>query len=568
MGARADRIVILRRSILAFACVALIWAAVVAVTGGFVIDTAWLRLSSRDPLRPLVAGVALLLLYGLRFRGEWRTDTALLARVPWPMTCAFLAAGTTLTAGLALTTTIAGGPDASGFVSQAALFAAGRLTRPMPEWAARAPWNDPPSTASPVGYRPSSRTEGLAPTYPPGLSIVMAVAHIVGGPSAVFVVVPIMGAIAVWATFLLGSHTAGRWEGAIASVLLALSPTFLTMLLQPMSDVPAMACWVLALLAAVRRRPAAAGLAVALALLIRPNLAPAAIVPAALLLAGAQRMHHAVVFACTVAPGAAIVAGLNWHYYGSPLQTGYGPLAQYYAIDHVMPNAMQYGRWLVTTQTPFIALWLLMPFVRRSAPDRGRLLAVTMVFPVVIVAQYLPYLIFHPFEWWYLRFLLPAYPAIFIGLAAVVVTVAQRMRPRALAPALPILIVAVIGWHGWTVAAQAEMLGRKRGDQRYARAVAFVERLPRDAVIVSLSHSGTISHYTGRDVLRFEALDGSSLDRAVAHLAGLGKPTYFVGDPFEVEMLREQFRGSTTLDALQSGPLADLGGAVVYLLRP
>ena len=41
----------------------------------------------------------------------------------------------------------------------------------------------------------------------------------------------------------------------------------------------------------------------------------------------------------------------------------------------------------------------------------------------------------------------------------------------------------------------------------------------------------------------------------------------FVGDLFEVEMLREQFRGSSTLDALESGPLADFGGAVVYLLR-
>jgi hypothetical protein len=560
--------VILRRSILVLACVALMWAVVVAVTGGFVINTAWLRLSSRDALRPLVAGVALLLLYGLRFRGEWRTDTALLARVPWPMACAGLAAGATLTAGLALTTRIAGGPDASGFVSQAELFAAGRLTRPMPEWATRAPWNNAASTASPVGYRPSSRTQALAPTYPPGLSMLMAAARIVGGPSAVFVVVPIMGAIAVWATFLLGSRVAGRWEGAIASVLLAVSPAFLTMLLQPMSDVPATACWVLALVAAVRQRPAAAGLAVALALLIRPNLVPAAIVPAALLFAAAQRMPHAVAFACTVAPGAAIVAGLNWHYYGSPLQSGYGSLAQYYAIAHMMPNAVQYGRWLVITQTPFVALWLLLPFVGRSAPDRRQLLVVTTVFPVVIVALYLPYLIFQPFEWWYLRFLLPAYPAIFIGLAAVVVTVAQRLRPRSLAPALAILIVAVIGWHGWTVAAQAEMLGRKRGDQRYARAVAFVERLPHDAVILSLSHSGTISLYTGRDVLRFEALDGASLDRAVEYFAGLGRATYFVGDLFEVDMLREQFRGSTSLDALESGPLADLGGAVVYPLSP
>ncbi|MGH8185089.1 MAG: hypothetical protein ACREUC_00890, partial [Steroidobacteraceae bacterium] len=247
---------IVRRSILVIGCIALTWAAVVALTGGFVINAAWLRLSSRDALRPLVAGVALLLLYGVRFRGEWRTDAALLARVQWPMVCAAVAAGATLIAGLALTTRIAGGPDASGFVSQAALFASGRLTHPAPEWAPDAPWRNATSSASPVGYRPSERTNALAPVYPPGLSIIMAATQIVAGAPAVFFVVPIMGAIAVWATFLLGARVAGRWEGAMASVLLASSPAFLTMLLQPMSDVPATACWVVALLAATGQRPA------------------------------------------------------------------------------------------------------------------------------------------------------------------------------------------------------------------------------------------------------------------------------------------------------------------------
>lgn len=557
---------ILRRSILVIAVIALMWAAAVAATGGFVIETAWLRMSSRDAVRPLIAGAALLLLYGVRFRGAWRTDTARLARVPWPTACAGIAAGATLVAGLALTTRIAGGPDASGFVSQAALFANGRLTRPAPQWAADAPWTNATLSASPVGYRPSERTNGLAPVYPPGLSMIMAAVQIVAGASAVFFVVPVMGAMTVWATFLLGSRVAGQWEGAIASALLAFSPAFLTMLLQPMSDVPATLCWTLALLAATRQRPGAAGIATALAVLIRPNLVPAAAIPAVLLLAGANRIRDAAVFAGAIVPGATVIAGLNWYYYGAALQSGYGSLSYLYSTEEIVPNAMQYGRWLVMTQTPVVALWMLLPFIRRAAPGRRPFLIVTMAFPLVVLGLYLPYVRFQAFEWWYLRFLLPAYPAMFVGIAAVMVAAVCHVRQGLLKVALPVLIVAAVCWHGWHVAARDEMLDRRRGDQRYARAVAFVERLPRGAVILSVSHSGTISFYTGRDVLRFEAIDSGSLDSALGYLDGLDKKVYFAGDVFEVDLLRQRFRGSIALQALDAGPLADLGGAVVYLL--
>jgi len=330
--------------------------------------------------------------------------------------------------------------------------------------------------------------------------------------------------------------------------------------------VPATACWTLALASALRRHPAAAGVATAFAILIRPNLVPAAVIPALVLFQLTGRMRDLLVFAYTVAPAPAIIAGLNWQYYGSPLQSGYGSLSYLYASDRIVPNAIQYGRWLVMTQTPLIALWLFAPLVQRESPARPAFLLVTIGFPLAVLGLYLPYLQFQSFEWWYLRFLLPAYPCVMIAIAAVVVTAARRIQVGAPAFAVAALLTAALCWHGVNLASRAEMLDRKRGDQRYARAVAFVQRLPREAVILSLAHSGTISLYTGRDVVRFEAIEPASLDRAMAHLRSTGRRVYFVGDLFEVELLRDRFRGSATLAAFDAGPVADVGGAVVYEL--
>ena len=67
-----------------------------------------------------------------------------------------------------------------------------------------------------------------------------------GGRDAVFLVVPVLGAAAVWLMFLLGSRVAGPTAGALAAVLFAASPIFLFQVVQPMSDVPATAWWLLA----------------------------------------------------------------------------------------------------------------------------------------------------------------------------------------------------------------------------------------------------------------------------------------------------------------------------------
>src|SRR5207237_8404761 len=114
------------------------------------------------------------------------------------------------------------------------------------------------------GHIPSPTVRGAAvPMCPPGLSMMMAPAMYIAGapasyvgagfsrPNLVFAIVPAFGALLIVATFMLGARFGAR-VGLASALLVACSPAFLFQLMQPMSDVPATALWLLALAFATR----------------------------------------------------------------------------------------------------------------------------------------------------------------------------------------------------------------------------------------------------------------------------------------------------------------------------
>ena len=75
-------------------------------------------------------------------------------------------------------------------------------------------------------------------------------------------------------TFAFGRRAVGSDVVALwGAGLVATSPVFLYQLMNAMSDVPVTAFYMLALTLAVARRPLASGLAMSVAIAIRPNLA-------------------------------------------------------------------------------------------------------------------------------------------------------------------------------------------------------------------------------------------------------------------------------------------------------
>ena len=175
-----------------------------------------------------------------------RACSAWIARIDHRFAAMALTLGT-FAIGVTYATTAAIASDSYGYVSEADLWLRSDLRIPQP-WAAEAPWPNSARTFSPIAYRPAGtgNPTDLVPVYSPGLPLLMAAAKSVGGQGAVFLVVPLAGAVLVLATWGIGRRWGSSATGLIAALFVASSPIFLCMLAVPMSDVPAAACWTLA----------------------------------------------------------------------------------------------------------------------------------------------------------------------------------------------------------------------------------------------------------------------------------------------------------------------------------
>ena len=572
----ATALIVVRKSMLMIACAAAAWAVALTVFGGVNARVLGILIRSNNPRR--VAVIALVALAGYvlaggrirrttlrRFAGA---ASALIAGViRRPALVAAVIAGAFTALALSESTRIAGGSDAYGYVSQADLWLARDLVTEQP-WVGEVPWPHADWSFAPLGYRPAETGNAgeIVPTYAPGLPLILAVAKLVGGQCALFAVVPLLGGLSLLATFGIGRHLVTPWAGVAAALFVATSPTVLGVSFEALSDVPAMGAWASAFYLLIARpvrglEPLAPGLAAAVAILIRPNLVPLALPMGAWYfirrgVPGESRFVPSALFALGVLPSIAGIALLNDRFYGSPLASGYGELEDLFAWAHVGPNVRRYLSWLVETQSPFAlagiaALTLPVPWLWRSAQDR-RILWVIGVFVAMLWGQYFTYQVWE--HQGFLRFLLPSWPFIMVGLAAVIVAVHARLAASRWQPiATVVMTLATVLLGAWTFAsaARGEVFGQWRGAQPEAPLGQLVRtHTVENSVVLVWERSGTIRYYSGRTTLRYDFLEGEWLDRAVAWLAERGVHVYAVLDPNHVEQCRRRFAGQKTLAAL------------------
>ena len=314
--------------VLAVVVIATLYAVTIAVTGGFNFQIAGMRLRSRSWVRPALlalAGVAVLVLL---IRDRLPAISARVSRLlessgvaTWPTWLTVAATAWALAAGVVFGTFASGGADSYGYVAQARLFAHGHLTDTIPS-SADYTWPNVESTFTPLGFRPGLIRGVIAPTYPPGFPLLLAPLAACS-ERLIYLLVPVFGALLVWNIYRMGAALGDPPAGAMAAALLSVSPTFLYQVVQPMSDVPAAACWLGALLLAVRGTSYAAagsGAICSLAILIRPNLAPLAglIATAAIFSRSSFRLRRAVLFAGALVPGLVTLGWIQNVRYGSP----------------------------------------------------------------------------------------------------------------------------------------------------------------------------------------------------------------------------------------------------------
>jgi hypothetical protein len=529
---------------------------------------------------------------------------------------ALVAAAATLAVGLAAGAQVAGGADSAGYLAQARLWTEGRLhvTEPVSQWAR---WPIADWTLSPLGYRPGTSRGTIVPFYPPGYPLAMASTQTLARtPRAVFVVVPLLGALAVWLTFLVGRRLHDPATGMWAALLLAANPVFLFQLVQPMSDVPATAWWLA--VAVLVTRPGAprgavwsllGGLAASAAILTRPNTAPLALVPAVWIALGARadvprrpndaarlgtgarlRAGASAWFVAGLLPGLAALAWFNDALYGSPFRSGYAGTGISFSIRHAGANLSQYAAWLWQTHDFIILLGILALAViavlgvgrRRTAVPGFGLYATGFV--GILFGSYV---LFTPFDnWTYLRYLLPAFPllAVFgvwlLREGTGVVNPGDAGSHEASDAALAgshghagrrvagILLAVLVADSLW-MATRVGVLDVKAGERRYPEVAGYFRRqVGADRIVIGLQHTGSLRYYAGATTVRFDLLDHEWLDRAVAAMAAHGRGPVVVLEEWEEALFRERFKGQSW-GALDWPPRVQFdGSAIVHLYDP
>jgi hypothetical protein len=471
--------------------------------------------------------------------------------------------------GITLGTFAAGGADAYGYVSEAYLWSAGMVPRPIP-MTMELPFRVSDQMQAPLGYTVGQEPHTMVPTYAPGLPLLMALA-LLAGPCGPYFVVPLCAAMFVWFTWRLGARAGGPANGVISALILATSPVVLFQNLSPMSDVPAGAFWTAGLWFALGPRwrdTIASALFVAVGLLIRPNLAALCAVPLLQVVLTNRHRHWWLRAAAFLLPLVAVaigIAALNTYYFGAPLNSGYGPAANLYKVSNVWPNLKLYGSWLWQSESRGVpvALLALVPALMRSV-DR----AVIWICALMCAATFACYVSYSQFHvWWFLRFLLPAGGAFAVLIASAFTCIARAFRRPygqvVAAAALALFVAARVSF----AEDKGSFGSMRQGERRYIDIGEFVERhLPENAALFSMQHSGSLRFYSGRVTLRYDWVEKEWARDVPAAVERAGYHPFLVIDDWEIPDLRQ--RWGLPLDAPLPWPISarmrELGGVTVF----
>ena len=546
-----------------------LWSILTSLTQGFFLEWHGIRLSSRSPTRPFLVTLLVLAWAVWRYGREGIARDLAFFRLEidltrWATPLALLVSFLTLGVGLTWATRVAGGSDSWGYLSEAKLWADGDLIVEQPI-ASQVPWPRANETFAPLGYIPKGNDGTIVPIYAPGYPMLMALLSTLH-PGAIFWVVPLAGALLVWMSYRLGRALGGPAAGLVTCTLVATSPAFLLLLVAPMSDVVVASLWLTALVIAIPNRPdtwLGAGTVSSLAILVRPNTAPlAAIFFAGALwnwrdtqaLAGVRaRFMKVLAYGTGTVPGVLSVAAIQTALYGGPFKSGYGPATDLFAWSNFVPNSVNYLRWLLESETPIVCLALAAPFFVTGAPKRW-LLMMTALCAVGTWTCYVFYLVFD--AWWFLRFLLTAFPCILAMTAVSLTGLASRTGSWAEVPVAAAILATVVVWRvGY--AQDAGVFRSWQHERRYVAAGEHIsQHLDRNAILYSGQHSGSLRYYAQRLTLRWTVLDAAWMDRSISPLKEMGYRPYFVLEDGELDEFRSALAGKSRYGSLDWPPLA------------
>ena len=433
-----------------------------------------------------------------------------------------------------------GGADSYGYVSASRMIASGRLlgSAPIAEWLSA---SNRMALASPLGWTPSPDGTGIAPSFPIGVSAIMALFTLIGGDSAVFFVSPVMGVITLWLVYRLAGDWFDAETGLFAAALVAWNPLFITYAKQPMSDVPATMWVMLALFLAVRSSTLTAfgaGLAAGAAVITRPALlAAAALIPLTAYRGESARQRFCAGSA-GLAIGVVITMAIQNHFFGSPFSTGYGSASALFSVAHVKTNLGIFVRHGWTIVGPlFIPGLIIGLFASRPEPRSRPLL--------IFGAVTLPYLFYLPFDHWEtLRFLLPGLVPLTVVVADGLMHIARLPRKAPVTAAVSIAFVAIVAGRSEVLLGKSSVWEIASLEERYPLAGEWINvNTPQASVVMANQHSGSLRWYGKRQTVRWDFIAPEQLTTTVRDLQSHGATVYVALEGDEVAMFDQRFGG-------------------------
>jgi hypothetical protein len=365
------------------------------------------------------------------------------------------------------------------------------------------------------------------PFYPIGYPLLAAAAYRIGGPSAAFLVNPVMTVAALLGAFLLARQFLSDAFALAVLFLLATHAAILHFGVAAWSHASdlAVATWSLYLACAWYRRPAAwklalCGVLLAYAVTIRYTEVLLAL-PVAWLIGvkgwDARRSRkpgpgsgislgrvvaHGGVCVATGLAGLTPLLWYHWRAFGSPLRTGYaltgqsGAFSWAWFMEHapfaaVTLSGIPYGLFILWP-LGIAAMWLW-----KCVPWREGIFLAWACIPTTVL--YMAYFWVNRVEpMMYARFYLTTYPAVLIA-AMLLLQWWARRAPRAM---LPILVLLCVQGTVTLASAPAEERFSGTAVLDLWRTDFAAENLPPDAVIVSSDYvSYSLVYYTNMSVI-------------------------------------------------------------------
>ena len=425
----------------------------------------------------------------------------------------------------------AGGADSSGYLNSARLLARGQFFEPVRTVPGLVPpaWNY--GFYQPLGCNVDPRTGRLVPAYPIGLPFHYVIAAAVVGFEKTARVVNALNAFAAGALlYLLGRQLglARRWSAAGVAVLWA-CPVWISQSLQPMSDSVATTWTMAAILCALRARdrPAwapVAGAAFAIAVMVRPTSA-LGLVPVAVALGGNWRAWAGFVLGGL--PGAVCLGAYNVTAYGGIVATGYshdGDIFGAFGREFFSGNLRHFAVWIPQLLSlPIAVLAVLgLPWLVRRNPRISLLLAGWLAAFVSLYSCY-----FCAGEtWWYLRFLLPAFPAVILA-ALLALQMCSVRLPGRLAWVVPTILLATGVAMQAGLADRLQVTGIRGGERNYWLAGTWVhQHVPADAILLTWHLSGSSLFYDPQPIVRWDQIQPSDFALLCRTAAALHRPIF------------------------------------------